>query len=293
MNIAKQWIRMTGAVCVHRGTYTFFVPQASAEKELFRLLTGIDQNMMSGKKLKDSRTTTAVLLTGFPESGSPPLFIKRTNNKDLQFTLRYLFRPARAFRAAYAAEQFRRLGIPTPAVLVAGESRSGLILNGGYLVTEAVSNAGEIAALVASSPEPLAEIRRFFASAGGMMQRLHENFLIHGDLKIQNFYLADGTYGIWDLDGVRRHSPLVMKRKITQELALLVASTRIALEQNPVTENLTNLTDLTDYLAGLLLENYKTKIRRTAVSAAAIIRYNRMMLRYFGNSGTQKDGQKQ
>ncbi len=288
MNIAKQWIRMTEAVCVQHGTYKFFVPQAAADQDLFRLLTGIDQNMMSGKKLKDSRTTTAVLLTG-----SRPLFIKRTNNKDLQFTLRYLFRSARAFRAAYAAELFRRLDIPTPAVFAAGESRSGLILNCGYLVTEAVSNAGEIADLVASSPEPLAEIRRFFAAAGEMMQRLHEKHLIHGDLKIHNFYLSGATYGIWDLDGVRSRSPLVMKRKITQELALLVASTRIALEQNPVTENLTNLTDLTDYLTGLLLENYETKISRTAVAAAAIARYNRMMFRYFGKSDTQKGGQEQ
>ncbi len=281
-----KWIKMIQAVCVQRASYTFYVPQKKAEEQLLSRLAVLDQEILQGKKLKDSKTTTAVL-----SAGTPPLFIKRTNNKNLSFTLRYLFRPARSFRAAYAVELFKRLAIPTPEVFAAGESRSGLILNGGYLVTESVSGLEEIQTILAQSADPLAEIRKFFASAAALMKTLHAAKIIHGDLKIQNFYLQNGVYGIWDLDGVRQYRKKLPRKKITEELALTVASARIALEQNPAIQNITeNMPDPSDLLAGILLEHYGAEngISRSAVAEAAGIRYVRMMNRYFGKRGANE-----
>jgi len=150
--------------------------------------------------LKNSKTTTAGLYK--TENESIPLFWKRNNNKGLKFTLKYLLRPARVFRAAKNALLFQSLNINTPEVYAVGETRKFRCLEFGYLITASCPNMKSIQELFENTNhlEPL--LSEFSEYCGTTMARLHSNKVIHGDLKVCNFYYHDGKYGIWDLDSV-------------------------------------------------------------------------------------------
>lgn len=216
------WIRSAGAQVVACGKNTHFaVPQKFLTEELVRLLKNFDSVLAGGKILKDSPTTTATLA----ECGGQMLFLKRTNNKNWKFTLRYLFRSARPFRSARAAEKFSQLGIPTPPVIAAGECRCGLILKCGYLITGTEPGICGMNQAIREAADPVGEMSVFLKKAAVMMAALHRNRVIHGDLKLCNFYRGgNGEPGIWDLDSVRIYRSRVPLREVEKELTRLIAS---------------------------------------------------------------------
>lgn len=159
----------------------------------------IDSVLAAGTKLKDSRTTTAALCS---VNGLPPFFLKRTNNKSVGFTLRYLFRRARAFRAAETIRALREAEIDTPAVLAVGEHRRGMLLCGGYIVNEMRSEVRDMHALLVESPDPPRTLDTIMEKAAELLSRIHNHNIVHGDYKLSNIYLTpDGRPGTWDLDG--------------------------------------------------------------------------------------------
>lgn len=218
----KAWIRTVEAqLRTDRKHTVFAVPASHCSEELFRMLDDFDHVLENGKILKNSPTTTASLA----ELAGQKVFLKRTNNKNWKFTLRYLFRPARAFRSAVAAERLERIGIPTPPVLAAGERRCGLILKCGYLVTGSEAGISGMNTVIESSEDPCHAMTAFLGKAAVMMALLHRNHVVHGDLKLTNFYQnAGGEYGIWDLDSVKCYSKKIPQRQIENELTRLLAS---------------------------------------------------------------------
>ncbi len=267
MNIAEKWKDAVQAVRIRRRDHTFFVPQGLLTDDFAEQLFQFDQLLMQGKLYKNSKTSTAALV-------NPALFLKRTNNKGLSFTLRYLFRPARVFRAAYAAERFREIGIPTPEILAVGESRRGLILDKGYIAQRAYPGMFSMAEKIQASSDPVTDIRNFFAEAGRMARHLHENSLVHGDLKLSNFYFVDGVYGILDLDSVCFHSGT--ESVFADELAHIVASAHIDIERNPA---MTKMQNLTDFLIDILLESYGRDLNANLIAEQSAFLYRRMMQR--------------
>lgn len=217
-----QWIRNTGAKIVPCGKQdVFVVPEDCFSEDLLLLLKNFETALRDGKILKNSRTTTAALVNHAGQN----LFLKRTNNKNWKFTVRYLLRSARAFRSARAAEKFRQIGIPTPPVVAAGERRSGLILKCGYLITGTEPGISGMSSVIMASADPVAEMSSFLKKAAAMMAKLHQNHVVHGDLKLCNFYRGEnGEPGIWDLDSVRIYRNRVPQREIEKELTRLVAS---------------------------------------------------------------------
>lgn len=159
----------------------------------------LDFILASGTILKDSRTTTAALCSA---DGLPPFFLKRTNNKGAGFTFRYLFRRARAFRAAETICALREAEIDTPAVLAVGEHRRGLRLCCGYIINEMRSEVRDMHALLVKSSEPLRTLDIIMEKAAEQLSRIHNHNIVHGDYKLSNIYLKpDGHPGTWDLDG--------------------------------------------------------------------------------------------
>ena len=200
------------------------------------LLSRIDDCFRKGLLLKDTRSTTAVLTALSPQGA--PVFLKRTNNKGFVFSLKYLFRRARVFRAAQAAFLLEELGIRTPKVLLAGERRCGLVLEAGYLATDTAPEIHSADWLLRKTDEPEAVLESFLAYAADSTARLHAGRIEHGDLKAINFYFTgqwspETRYGIWDLDSVRRYPGPVPAERVEKELSRVVFSTHLSAEKNP------------------------------------------------------------
>ncbi len=233
----RKWMKENHVRIVKGDGLFFAVLPGTWSEALEGILPRIDNLLESSFLLKDSPTTTAGLVALDP--GGNPVFLKRTNNKGFRFTLRYLFRPARCFRAAIAATRLREIGIDTPEVLAAGERRHCLgILQAGYLVTSSradIRNASKI--LVETVDVETAGIS-FLEAAGRLSARMHAGRMIHGDLKMQNFFYCgnwtpDVQYGLWDLDGARIFSGSPPLPFVLDELARIVSSVQILACQNP------------------------------------------------------------
>ncbi len=201
----------------------FFLISSSVDGNAFRkALPQLDRLIGSGKKLKDSKSTTAAICE-LPGCGT--VFVKRTNNKGLRFSLRYLFRPARAFRAARAADRLFHAGIETPAVLAVGERRFCRLLLGGYLVNERKQDVTEAYHVLLNSPDPESCVSEIMDKAGRLLALIHLQHVIHRDFKLANIYFRkDGSCGVWDLDGARIYPSSVPQSLMMVDLSRLVAS---------------------------------------------------------------------
>ncbi len=205
------------------GDMTFYIdPKQEALKHN---LIFIDDMLNAGMKLKDSRTTTAAVLE-LP--GMKPVFVKRENNKGLKFTLKYLFRCSRVFRAAAAAAKLEELGVPTPKVLAVGSRRSRGVLKSGYLITETLTKVLKTEAVCNRLNNNPQFYESFMTEVSRMVGTMHENGVSHGDLKLSNIYCKDSSngykFGLIDLDGTHMHHGKVSQHQRTQELARIVSS---------------------------------------------------------------------
>ena len=219
---ATRWIQSAEARLISgRPGSVFAVPAQYFTDEIEELLKNFDQAIAGGKILKNSPTTTAALVGHAGQN----LFLKRTNNKNWKFTLRYLFRSARSFRSAASAAKLAQLGIPTPPVIAAGECRCGLILKCGYLVTGSENGICGMDRAIMATVNPLETMAAFLEKAAAMMALLHRNNVVHGDLKLCNFYrTGNGEPGIWDLDSMKIYRKQVPICKIETEITRLLAS---------------------------------------------------------------------
>lgn len=227
-------MNLTGTMIPFRaGDARFLMAEKFADDELRAFLAQIDRHLEQSVVLKDSPTTTAGLVT--LRSSARSFFLKRTNNKGFRFTCRYLFRKARAFRAAKAALLLKDLGIATPEVVAVGEKRSGLILKSGYLVTTTADGICGMEKIFKTTTEPYQILDPFLEYAGTVMAKLHNGHIVHGDLKLHNFYriASTGEFGIWDLDSVRKFNNTPPRHLILEELGLLTAFSSLILQKNP------------------------------------------------------------
>ena len=246
------------------------------------LLRRIDSCFERGVLLKDTRSTTAALAAISHKDS--PVFLKRTNNKGLVFSLKYLFRCARVFRAAKAAVRLEEQGIRTPKVLLAGERRRGLILVSGYLATTTAPGIHSVAWLLRETGAPEAVLESFLAYAAKSTAKLHSGGIEHGDLKAVNFYFTgqwgpETDYGIWDLDSVRYHRNGVPVERIEKELARIVFSTHLSAGNNPCfPEELRT----PEYIAHRLTELYQRAAgpRGSLPSEESVLRHAHARLEY-------------
>lgn len=206
-----------------RGLVFYLDPKAPPA--LATALPALDRLIDAGLVLKSSRTTTASIIR---LDAGHVFFIKRENNKGWYFTLKYLFRKARVFRAAAAAEQLERLQILTPHVVGVGARRRWGVLQSGYLITDAlepVLTSAPLCRRLFDEPDFLAV---FAADVCRQLAAMHDCGIRHGDLKISNIYGMDQgngfRFGFWDLDGVTRYARPLTDVLRHQEVGRLLAS---------------------------------------------------------------------
>ena len=228
----ERFLALPGVREVRKGPYRFAVSPGPAQDYLAEHFAEADALIRDGVHAKASWSTSASIWT-LP--GGRKVFIKRNRVHGFEYTFKYFFIPARAFRAALAAQRVEAAGIMTPRVLAAGEKRCARFLLAGYLVTDAVEDARDLMAFTVRSPEAPARMPSVIAEAARVAAALHAHGFYHGDLKLVNLYRAgnDELFGVWDLDSAQLFDGEVPRELVVRELGRIASSVLIFAEQNP------------------------------------------------------------
>ena len=254
----KNFEALPGVRTVRSGPYRFALPPSPVRDYLAEHITGVDDMIRDGACMKTSVESSAAVCT-LP--GGEKVFVKRNGNRGLVFSFRYFFVPARVFRAALAAERVREVGVATPRVFAAGENRRANVLLGGYLITEAVTDACDLMAYVEKRPDAPAGIPALIGEAARIAATLHDHGVYHGDLKLVNLYRTadDAPCGVWDLDSAQLFPGEVPHDLIVRELGRIVSSILIFAENNPAfPDDFFNLKRITYSLLDAYLAEAKT-----------------------------------
>ena len=228
----ERFLALPGVREVRKGPYRFAVSPGPAQDYLAEHFAEADALIRDGAHAKASWSTSASIWT-LP--GGRKVFIKRNRVHGFEYTFKYFFIPARAFRAALAAQRVEAAGIMTPRVLAAGEKRCARFLLAGYLVTDAVEDARDLMAFTVRSPEAPARMPSVIAEAARVAAALHAHGIYHGDLKLVNLYRTgnSGQFGVWDLDSAQLFDGEVPRDLVVRELGRIASSVLIFAEQNP------------------------------------------------------------
>lgn len=109
----------------------------------------------------------------------------------------------RAFREWRLLCELRQQGLPVPAPIAARYVRHGLSYRGD-LITERISGAQPVSALLAGAPLPLSTWR----AIGHCIRQLHEHGVWHADLNAHNILVAaPERVSLVDFDRARRRAP--------------------------------------------------------------------------------------
>lgn len=223
---------LPGMRTIRSGPYRFVMAPGPAQDYLAEHFAEVDAIIQAGNPTKTSKESSAAVCT---VPGGQKIFVKRNGNRGLYFSLKYFFVPARVFRAALAAERVRETGIATPRVLAAGEKRRARILLGGYLITEAVTDACDLMTYVEKRPDAPEKMPALIRESARVAAALHDRGFYHGDLKLVNLYrTADNApCGVWDLDSAQMFPGKVPHDLVIRELGRIVSSILIFAEHNP------------------------------------------------------------
>jgi tRNA A-37 threonylcarbamoyl transferase component Bud32 len=202
--------------------------------------------------LKDSATSSVVEFDLPTAQGLRPVIYKRFALTRWTDPLAALVRPTPALRSFVLGHGLRLRCLPTPRPLAVWHRVRYGLRHEGYLLTEKVPDALDLAAFVdrlASLParERCVSLRRLIDQVARLIATLHQRHLSHRDLKAANLLVSrEGWYvsargtserrpgpgpatwdqaRVWfiDLVGVRRHRKLRRRRRL-QNLARLHAS---------------------------------------------------------------------
>lgn len=228
----ERFLALPGVREARKGPYRFAVAPGPAQDYLSEHLAEVDRMILDGAHAKESWSSSASVLT-LPDGKK--IFVKRNRVHGFEYTFKYFFIPARAFRAAVNAQRVEEAGIPTPRVLAAGEKRFAHFLLAGYLVTEALTDARDLMSYVVGPPDAPAGMPAIIRDAARVAAALHSHGFYHGDLKLVNLYRTgdDAPCGVWDLDSAQLFPGEVPHDLIVRELGRIASSVLIFAEQNP------------------------------------------------------------
>ena len=228
----KHYEALPGVKTVRRGPYRFALAPGPAQNCLAEHFAGVDDMIRGGDRAKTSTESSAAVCT-LPDGRK--VFIKRNGCRGGFYSLKYFFIPARVFRAALAAGRVEQAGIATPRVLAAGEKRRARVLLGGYLITEAVTDACDLMTYVEKRTDAPAGMPALIRETARVAAALHSAGFYHGDLKLVNLYRTadDAPCGVWDLDSAQMFPGEVPHDLIVRELGRIASSILIFAEHNP------------------------------------------------------------
>jgi len=224
------------------GAALLFIRRAYDSAALRDSLLQPERYLSSAQLVKDSRTTKAGFIT---LDNGEKVFIKKYNNKGLKYTLKYLLRKSRAAKAFMNAWNFENLHIPTPAALGAVTFRPTGIIKNSYIIYKTISGVTDTLDFFRMTRTDENLLENFIRYISKYMSIIHNNGIIHGDLKLSNIYhIKDsGTFGLWDLDGVKYFKGQAPFSARVEEIARVVSSyieigsrLDVAVDREPVAE---------------------------------------------------------
>ena len=263
----ERFLALPGVREVRKGPYRFAVSPGPAQDYLAEHFTESDAMIRDGSHAKVSWASSASVLT-LP--GGQKVFVKRNRVHGFEYTFKYFFIPARAFRAATAAQRVEEAGIMTPHVLAAGEKRFAHFLLAGYLVTDALTDARDLMAYTIERPDAPAGMPTLIREVARVAATLHDHGFYHGDLKLVNLYRTadDAPCGVWDLDSAQLFPGEVPHELVVRELGRIVSSVLIFAEQNPAFPD--EFFDL-ERVTNDLLDAYSATAKTPAPAASEVI----------------------
>ena len=263
----ERFLAIPGVREVRKGPYRFAVSPGPAQDYLLEHFAESDAMIRDGSHAKVSWASSASVWT-LP--GGRKIFVKRNRVHGFEYTFKYFFIPARAFRAAVAARRVEEAGIMTPHVLAAGEKRFAHFLLAGYLVTDALTDARDLMAYTIERPDAPAGMPAIIRETARIAAALHDHGFYHGDLKLVNLYRTadDAPCGVWDLDSAQLFPGEVPHELVVRELGRIVSSVLIFAEQNPAfPDEFFNLERLTNDLLGA----YSAAAKTSAPAASEVM----------------------
>lgn len=138
------------------------------------------------------------------------LFLKEYLPRSAFDALKHLFRPARAVRAVRASEMLKRHGFDVAEIVMMGTTRTGVLKDRSLLATVEIANARAVYDILieeskASENHSRGEKRQLLRQLGDTIGRMHQNNIVHGDLRPRNVLArkSDGSWEFFFLDNER------------------------------------------------------------------------------------------
>jgi tRNA A-37 threonylcarbamoyl transferase component Bud32 len=132
------------------------------------------------------------------------LVIKRYNIKNRLHGLSRAFRPSRAWISWKNAHRLNILGIATPAPVAMIENRLGPLRSKAYFIARYAEgkDIGRMAKFGDISEKTATLLAVLFT---GLIKKLADSDIAHGDLKASNFFLSGQNLVVMDLDAMHKY----------------------------------------------------------------------------------------
>jgi tRNA A-37 threonylcarbamoyl transferase component Bud32 len=200
--VAKAGRDCTAFICRRLPGRMMLIDRAALSPDLEEILAAPDAAMENGEILKAGNSATVARV----RQGELDLVIKRYNIKNLRHAVSRAPRPSRALVSWRNAQRLSWWGVRIPKPLAVIEKKLGGLRSTAWYLSQYVAGRPALE-LLPELPLESAELAGWLEQFAGLLQRLRELRLSHGDFKASNFLCgADGCLYLLDLDAMRSWS---------------------------------------------------------------------------------------
>jgi tRNA A-37 threonylcarbamoyl transferase component Bud32 len=177
-----------------RGSWVIWADSSAWKEEWWPV---VERSLANpAEALRESRHARTFMLSLPHENGPQTSFLKIYHRSGWRADLKDRWRQSKAMRALRISRRLVDDGFLAPAVIAAGEQRTGRLLQRAFLLTEAVAwpTLAQLGELLASLPGEEGRRRRrvVIGALGAEVGRLHRAGYVHGDLVVTNVLVDEG-----------------------------------------------------------------------------------------------------
>jgi tRNA A-37 threonylcarbamoyl transferase component Bud32 len=197
----KKIYRKSSAHVCKKSLHKFIICDRSLyTREMENFLENPDVYFTSSNVLKNGNSSTVARVN----VDGHDLVIKRYNIKNRLHGLSRAFRPSRAWISWKNAHRLNILGIATPAPVAMIENRLGPLRSKAYFIARYAEgkDIGRMAKFGDISEKTATLLAVLFT---GLIKKLADSDIAHGDLKASNFFLSGQNLVVMDLDAMHKY----------------------------------------------------------------------------------------
>ncbi len=198
----------------------FFAIAERSFSGLRDLMNGIDERMGRGQIIKDASNSRSTYVARI-QVNDWDVMVKRYNHKGLAHSLGRTIQGSRARHNWLHSHLLESMGIPSPRPLAFVEICRGPFVWESYSLCEYV-DAESLHDVLERGQAGEDELVDIATMVHGLLTSMWRRRITHGDLKLENILLREGTAVVVDLDQMRVHSSeLVYRFHRRRDLAIL------------------------------------------------------------------------